>query len=857
MAQELALGHLKVVDLTGFIAGPYCTKLLADMGANVIKVEKPMEGDVTRDWGPFLGDIPGKERSGLFWYLNTNKRSIALDLKKGADLAVLKKLISQSDVVVENFSPGVMSSLGLGYESLKGANPSLVMTSISDFGQDGPYRDYRATDIVANAITGLMSISGMYDREPLKRGLHQAAFRAGQYAAVATLAGVFATQATGQGQHIDVSSMECLVTGFIHQLMPYVYAGEITRRAPKSGLSFGGHVQPIETSDGYAIPGTGTGATWQDLGRLLEEPALLDPEFSTPAGREAHGQQIDAILARNFKKQRRYELVRTAQEKRFHFAVVQSIKDLLECPHLNERGYFVEIDHPLARAVKLPGAPFKMSRTPYNIRRHAPDLGEHSSEVRAEVENWSGRRPTPSRSETQQASHRLPLHGVRVLEPAAAVAGPAAGKLLALLGAEVIKIESLVRPCNLRGAGRGPDPGREPAQQYWNESGSHNDVNLGKRNITLDFRTDEGKEAFKELVSISDVVLENFTPRVMKGFGLGYDDLVKIKPDLIMLSVTGYGHTGTYRDYATMGMGIEVATGCAWVTGYLGGPPARGGMPLPDDITAVHALFATLAALSYRNVTGKGQWIDASMYEAGHFVAEAIMDYVLNGREGERLGNRDRNLVPQGCYRCLGDDQWVTLSISSDAEWKVLCNLIGRKDMAADPGLQTKEQRWQRHDEIDRYIAEWTQKRDKVQAMHELQQNGIAAGAVLNNKDVLLNAHLRSRDYFAQVVHKNPHLGKKVYPGLPYMFDGARLPNPIPAAELGEDNWPVLKDLLGMNQDTVREWEKRDIIGTIPLGARKAKPREVTPMNLLVERGVLRGYDTDFDAILESGKSYG
>ncbi len=857
MAQELALGHLKVVDLTSHISGPYCTKLLADLGADVVKVERPLEGDVARNLGPFLGDLRGKERSGLLWYLNTNKRSITLDLNKGADLEVVKKLISQSDVVVENFSPGVMSSLGLGYESLKRENPSLVMTSISDFGQDGPYRDYRATDIVANALTGVMSFSGRYDREPLKLGLHQAAFRAGQYAAVATLAGVFAAQATGQGQYIDVSLMECLVTGFIHQLMPYVYGGEITRRAPKAGLSFGGHAQPIETSDGYAIPGTGPATTWEDLGRMLEEPALLDPEFSTPAGREAHAQQIDEIIQRSFKKRRRYELVQMAQERRFGFAVVQSIKDLFGCPHHRERGYFVEVDHPEAKAVKMPGAPSKMTRTPYTIRRHAPLLGEHSSEVRAEVEKWGGRRPTPSTSETQHTSHRLPLHGVRVLEPAAAVAGPHAGKLMALLGAEVIKIESLVRPCNLRGVGRGPALGSEPGRQYWNESGSHNDVNLGKRNITLDFRTDEGREAFRELVSISDVVLENFTPRVMKGFGLGYDDLVKVRPDLIMVSVTGYGHTGPYRDYASFGMGIEAVTGCAWVTGYLGGPPARCGIPYPDDLTAVHALFATLAALQYRNVSGKGQWIDASMYEGGHFVAEAIMDYVLNGREGERLGNRDRYFVPQGCYRCMGDDQWVTLSVGTDKEWIALCALIGRKDLAADPGLRTKEQRWERHDEIDRYIEEWTQKRDKVEAMHELQRNGISSGAVLNNKEVLLNTHLRARDYFQNVVHRNPHLGKKVYPGLPFMFDGDRLPTPRPAGGLGEHNWPVLEDMLGMAQDTVREWERRELIGTVPLGARRATPREVTPLDALVERGMLRGYDANYSAILESGESHG
>ena len=858
MPQKLALEHLRVVDLTQNIAGPYCTKLLADLGADVIKVERPKEGDVARDLGPFLGDIPGKERSGLFWYLNTNKRSITLDLNRKQDVGILLNLVAQSDVLVENFSPGKMEAFGLGYDRLKKENPSLVMTSITNFGETGPYRDYLATDIVANALGGMMSVTGRYDREPLKHGLHQSAFRAGQAAAVATLAGLFTAQATGQGLHIDVSLMECLVTGFVHRLMSYTYEGLILRRAPKYGVSLGSQLQPIETSDGYVTAGLGPGSDWKDLGMMLDEPALLDPKFSTPTGREIHGGDIDQILRANFKTRNRYELVRTAQDFRFGFAVVQSIVDLLECPHLQERGYFVQVDHPDAKAVRMPGAPFKMTETPYIIRRHAPSLGEHNSAIRAEAARNRNLRPAPASGQSNNVtSGRLPLHGIRVLEPAAAVSAPHAGKLMAWLGAEVIKIESLVRVCNLRTGGIRTAPDGKSARQFWNESGAHNEVNLGKENVTLDFRTEEGRETFKDLVRISDVVLENFTPRVMKGFGLGYEDLVKVKPDLIMASVTGYGHTGPYRDYSSFGMGMEAVTGCAWVTGYYGGPPQRCGMPYPDDLASVHALFAILAALQYRNATGKGQWIDVSMYEGGSFVAEAVMDYVLNGRDGERLGNRDRYFVPQGCYRCQGDDQWVTLSVGNDQQWTALCDLIGRQDLTTEPGLQTKEQRWQRHDEIDRYIEEWTQTRDKVDAMHEVQQAGIPAGAVLSNKDLLLNKHLRSRDYFARVLHKNPRLGQKLYPGLPFMINGARLPDPNPTPELGEHNWPVLTELLGIDSDVVEDWQQRDIIGTVPLFARHPVAIDTTPVEVLLQLGTLQGYDTDFSAILDEGSVYG
>ena len=856
MGDEQALSHLRIIDLTDRIAGPYCTKLLADFGAEVIKIEPPDGGDPGRSMQPTFRDARGEEQSGLFLYLNTNKRSIVLDLNKPHDRQTLKDLVAHSNALVESFMPGVMDSFGLGYQELRRHNPGLVMTSITGFGQKGPYRTYQATDIVAYALTGLMSITGACDREPLKHGLHQASFRAGQYAAAATLAGIFAAQRNGHGQHVDVSMMECMVTGFVMRPVRYSYYGEILGREPKSGTALTNHAQPIETSDGYVIPDLAPGTSWEEFAQVVEAPALLEPRFSAGASRQANV-ELDEVLQQSIKNKRRYDLVHEAQEKRIPFSIVQSPSDLLHCPHLRERDYFIEVDQPGVGQVKMPGPPFHMSKTPHEVRRPAPGLGEHTPEVMAWLRSLGPTASNPTAADSQESMSALPLAGVRVLEPAAAYAAPHMGKLLAWLGAEVIKIESMVRPCNLRGVGRGPAKGNPPGYQYWNYSGSHNDVNLGKKNITLDFRTPEGIAAFKELVSISDVVIENFTPRVMKGFGLGYDDLVKIRPDLIMASVTGYGHAGPYRNYATFGQGVEAMTGCDWATGYFGEGPRSCGMAYPDDLTAIHAFFAVLAALQYRARTGQGQWIDSSMYEAGNFVAEALMDYILNGNLGERLGNRDRACVPQGCYRCRGDDQWVTLSVGNHEQWVALCNLIGKTRMAHHPDFQTKEQRWERHAEIDRCIQEWTRSMDKVQAMHELQKAGIPAGAVMSNKEALINRHLRERSYYAWVTHADPELGKRLYPGLPFTFNGRRLPNPTPTPKLGEDNWPVLTELLGRSADAVKDWEARDIIGTVPLAARTAAPRAAASLDEQVKRGVLQGYDTDFRAILEGGESVG
>ena len=376
---ERALDGVKVLDLTHHITGPYCTKLMADFGAEVLKVERP-GGDPSRRMAPFLNDDIHLEKSLVFAYLNTNKQSITLNLKSEKGLQLLKSLIEQTDVLVENFSPRVMTSLGLDFGALEKINPGLVMTSISNFGQTGPYRDYKAADIVEYAMGGLMYISGAYDREPLKHAFNQAQFKAGTDGASATLMAMYHQRLTGEGQHIDISIQEAVATGLRDVVNNFTYSGAVRRRQPNHS----GDLSRLRaSSDGHIIPnpGIGAGLNWNVMVEFMGIPELGGDKFNSPSARLANAEELGQILDDYFIKQNKYERFYAAHEKRFIFGVVQSPEEVMADPQFEARNFFVDIDHPALGTLKYPGAPFEMSGTPWEARTAAPALGQHNLEV--------------------------------------------------------------------------------------------------------------------------------------------------------------------------------------------------------------------------------------------------------------------------------------------------------------------------------------------------------------------------------------------------------------------------------------------------------------------------------------------
>ena len=377
---ESALDGVRVLDLTHHIAGPYCTKLLADFGADVVKIERPGSGDPARGKGPFFHDQEDGEKSLLFLYLNTNQRSVTADLKSEPGREIVKKLASESDILVENFSPRVMPSLGLDYEELRKLNPRLVMVSISNFGQTGPYRDYRATDIIEYALGGLMYIMGSNDRQPLKHALHQAQFKAGVNAAGAALIALYGSQAAGEGRRVDVSIQECVAAGLRDTVSLYTYMGAIKGRQPEHS----GDIprSPIEAKDGHVVPITYGPVEWDTIADFLEMPALKGPRFATPEARAENAAELDAIVRGVFRQRDKWDLFRAAHRHRgFIYGVVQSPEEVVGNPQYQARSYFTEIDHPVAGRATYPGAPFLMSETPWEARSPAPTLGQHNEEV--------------------------------------------------------------------------------------------------------------------------------------------------------------------------------------------------------------------------------------------------------------------------------------------------------------------------------------------------------------------------------------------------------------------------------------------------------------------------------------------
>ena len=379
------LSDVKVLDLTHHIAGPYAAKLLADYGADVLKVERPGSGDPARGMAPFLDDVPGLDRSGLFLYLNTNKRSLTLNLKSATGVSILKELAKDADILVESFSPRVMPSFGLEYQTLEALNPSLVMTSISSFGQTGPYRDFRATEITADAMGGWMSVVGDPDREPLKTGGNQAQFVAGLMAGVATMAAFSGRDAVG-GQHVDLSVMEAVVYIQMNITQIYAYGQGVAKRLGNVSPPMPGAILPCR--DGYIGVFAVTTSQWRSLCEWTGVPELIEMADYGILDRAQHPDEIWAYLISWLLEHDQEELYHEAQRRRIPFGMPSSSQQLLASEHLNRRGYFVEVDHPETGKLRYPGAQVRIGDLDYELQR-APLLGEHNEGIIVEQLGYS------------------------------------------------------------------------------------------------------------------------------------------------------------------------------------------------------------------------------------------------------------------------------------------------------------------------------------------------------------------------------------------------------------------------------------------------------------------------------------
>ena len=440
-------------------------------------------------------------------------------------------------------------------------------------------------------------------------------------------------------------------------------------------------------------------------------------------------------------------------------------------------------------------------------------------------------------------TNRLPLSNVRVVEFGQLIAIPFATKLLADMGAEVVRIESCTRLDGYRVSGfyKNDDSGR-----FWNRAINFYEQNRNKQSLTLDLAQPEARETLKDLIAVSDVFAENFTPRVIANFGLDYDDLRKIKPDIIMVSSTGYGHTGPWSGFGAIGYGTEAASGLSSVTGYADGPPTIPELPYADYTAGEHTIFAIMAALAHRAVTGRGQFIDVSQTQTlSATVPEALMDYTFNRRNPARAGNRHPQYAPQGAYPCAGEDKWISVSVRSDEEWAALCDALGRPEWTADARFADSDSRMANHDALDALISDATRTREAGELQADLQARGVPAGAALDGKALLFDEHLGERGFYEVVEHPaESGIPPLPYASRPWKFD--KTPGSIrrAAPTLGEHNERVLGGLLGLPDERVRAMEESGIIGTAPVNPRATRPQS---NETLLRLGRIVRHEPDFE----------
>jgi crotonobetainyl-CoA:carnitine CoA-transferase CaiB-like acyl-CoA transferase len=797
------LGTIRIVECGEGVSAAYGAKMIADLGADVVKVEPP-GGDLTRRRGPFPGDRPDPEKSGLFIYLNTNKRGAIADLRTPEGRAFLDRLLTDADILIHNVPPAERAQSGLDSRELCAKHPGLIVTSISMFGDYGPRAHWRGYELTASNAGGWAFLSpgaSPYpELPPLKPFGAQCDYHAGVYAALTSLAAYRHKLATGKGQAIDVCEQEAIAAMLEMNFMHWTYAGRETSRLGSRAL---GPWFIADCADGKIFVVAVGEDQWERLVELMGNPEWAKEEIFKDRGSRAQNMDaLKALMNEWLSAGKVQDLYRAAQERRVPFAPIFTMRQIYESEHLRSRDFFVAFEQPGVGPMMLPGRPSQYGKTPWSLRRPAPRLGEHTGEVS------SARAPEPAEPRGTSARTDRPLEGVRVLDFTAVWAGPFGTQILAHLGAEVIRIETTARlPCITRLL-----PPFADDQPGTGRAGYFNQYNQGKKSILLNFAKREAVELGYELVKRCDVVTDNFSAGVMDKLGFGYEKLRSVKPDIIQISMSGYGQTGPFRKYLGYGPPASALSGLFWLTGYPGGEPAEIGVSYPDPNAGLMGAHAVIAALLHRDATGEGQFIDQSQWEAVLAnMAEGMLEWDMNRREPPRSGNHDRLMAPHETYKAKGDDdKWVSIAVGSEDEWRALCRAIGKPALASDARFETAELRKRNEAALDETISAWTRERDRWEVAESLQRAGVAAFPSMSNKDLAEDRHLAERGYLVRLEH--PVVGRRIHAGIPWKMSGTpcevRHAAPLPGADTDE----VFKTLLGFSPHKLDELRKAEII---------------------------------------------
>ncbi len=773
--------HPRVVEIGTGIGAAWACRLLADEGADVIKVE-PTEGDPNRARGPFPKDKPHPEYSGLFLALNANKRGVAINLSE--DREQLKALISWADILVLSLQPTQAIDLELDAATLTSARPDLVILSVTPFGVSGPYADLAATELIVHNAGGWASMCPMthsWDTSlaPLKNHGHQCALMSGIAAAMTALAIYRRTRDGAIGDFIDFSEQDYVAGVLEFGVCSFSYSGVLMSRLSPRGLN---PWRFFEAKDGQIFLVCIEQDQWERLVQFMGNPDwAVGEQFQTPRARRENIDLLNSHLEDFVSEWDVMDLYHEAQKSRICIAPVMTYAQLDENEHLADRELFTDVDIDGLGRTRMMQSAAMYNGERRTIEKAAPKLGEHNADMST---------LTPKAPIFSEEEHEKPLAGVRVLDMTWVWAGPFAGMNLAHLGADVIRLESEGRL----------DLYRRGAGANFNQAAMFNQWNLGKRSVALDLRIDRAKELVKELVANVDVLVQNFATGVMDRLGLGYDVLKEINPQLVMASISGYGQSGPYHEYMGYGPASSPLSGLSSATGYVGGEPEEMGLAMPDPTAGITAALAVVSALLERDTTGQGQHIDVTLWEATTVLGlEGWMQHAMNGSQTERIGNRDPHMCPHGVFRCVGEDDWVAIACRDDDEWQALCELIDGLDR---PEFATFEQRKANEDDLEGLISAWTATRDRWDIAARLQGRRIAAMPSLNCAEVLGDVHMNERGFIEFLEH--PEVGVKGYTGIPWRLQNRRNGIDRPAPCLGEHTNAVLSELLDYSDDTIK-----------------------------------------------------
>ncbi|OBH62603.1 CoA-transferase [Mycobacterium colombiense] len=797
---EPPLDGYTVIDLSTGIAGAYCTKLLADGGAGVVKIESP-EGDPLRRWSASGATIPAGGDGALFSFLAGAKHSVVADLADDADAELVNRLLASADAVVWSAGSKVAEHPGFTPDAIHRRYPHLTVTSITPFGLEGPWRDRAATEFTLQAWSGgIVGLGrGEQERAPVFVGGQVGEYLAGVYASAATLASRWRRIDGGAGEVLDLSMLETQILCLTYYPVSYFEVlgrpWRDMRRPTIPGVA--------QAKDGLVDLGCGTAQQWFDLCAMVGHPEWIDEESPLSITEQAniHAEELFSWLAETPVD----EIRELASAFRIPNAPVANGANVTSFDQFVERDSFARNPRD---GFQQPNHPYRMQPAQLGAPQPAPRLGEHTEHYRAA--------PLPARPAPTGAAKALPLSGVRVLDMTTFWAGPCCTHSLALLGAEVIHVESTRRPDGTRMIAGIPIT----EEQWWEKSPIFEALNTNKKGLTLDLQSPRGRELLRELIATCDVVVENFTPRVLDQIGLDFPTVQSIRPDTVMVRMPGFGLEGPWRDNPAFAYVIESASGVSWLTGYPDRTPYDP-YSIGDPNAGVHALNAILLALEHRRRTGEGVFVEAAMVDAAlSIAAEQVIEYTAYGALLERAGNRGPTAAPQNLYLSADIDEfgrldsWVAIAVATDDQWDGLCRALGSPSWATDPTLSTESGRRTHHDAIDEQLAAWCEHRSRDEIVATLWDAGVPVAKVMQPHRQPELEQLAFRDFFEEVDH--PVNGPARLSSVPMRFSaGPHKFHTEHAPLLGQHNHELLSGL-GLSDPEIAGLEADGVIGSAP-----------------------------------------